>query len=233
MKIEKINDNQVKIILSNIDLAERNLRIDELAYGSEKAQALFRDIMAEAHLQYGFEAENLPLMIEAIPYSRDSITIIVTKVTNPPDLEERFKYFQNKFQSDIHHHENIVSNTPNAPNTSSTALKATTPEPTPSPVLVFSFDTLDKAALAATETYKRLPLNIQLTDTLFKLDNLYYLYIELPRPIPTVALTILSAACEFGQRHEISQYSKHYLLEHGTVLIKDEALKKLTLSLGE
>jgi len=230
MKIEKINDNQVKIMLSNIDLAERNLRIDELAYGSEKAQALFRDIMAEAQIQYGFEAENLPLMIEAIPYSRDSITIIVTKVTNPPDLEERFKYFQNKFQSDIHHHENIVSNAPNTPNP---IQKAIPPEPMPSPVLVFSFDTLDKAALAATEVCKRLPSELPLIDILFKHGNLYYLYIELPRPNPALALTILSTACEFGQRHEISQYSKHYLLEHGTVLIKDEALRKLTISLGD
>ena len=230
MKIEKINDNQVKIMLSRFDLDERNLRIDELAYGSEKAQALFRDIMAEAHVQYGFESENLPLMIEAIPYSRDSITIIVTKVTNPPDLEERFKYFQNKFQSDIHHHENIVSHAPNMP---SQAPKAATPKPKPSPVLVFSFDTLDKAALAAVEALKRLPSGLPLTDILFKHDNLYYLYIELPRPNPVLALTIISAACEFGQRHEISEYSKHYLLEHGTVLIQNEALKKLAASLGE
>jgi len=96
MKIERINDNQVKIMLTRIDLDERDIKIGELAYGSEKAQALFRDIMEEAQAQCGFEAENLPLMIEAIPYSQDSITIIVTKVQNSSDLEERFKHLRRK-----------------------------------------------------------------------------------------------------------------------------------------
>jgi len=225
MKIEKINDNQVKIVLSRVDLDERNLKIDELAYGSEKAQELFRDIMAEAHLQYGFESENLPLMIEAIPYSRDSITIIVTKVANPPDLGERFKYFQDKLQSDIHHHENISSN----------ALVPTQKpvEPKSPLVFVFSFDTLDKTALAATEICRRLPGKLNITDMLFKYDELYYMYIELPHPNPAMAHKILSAACEFGQRHATTAYSKHYLLEHGTVLINNEALQKLDASLGE
>jgi len=225
MKIEKINDNQVKIVLSRIDLDERNLKIDELAYGSEKAQELFRDIMTEAHLQYGFESDNLPLMIEAIPYSRDSITIIVTKVANPPDLGERFNYFQDKLQSDIHHHENIAS----------TALvPAQKPaEPKPPLAFVFSFDTLDKSALAASEICRRLPGELNITDTLFKYAEFYYIYIELPHPNPAIAHKILSAACEFGQRHAISAYSKQYLLEHGTVLINNEALRKLSSSLGE
>jgi len=226
MKIEKINDNQVKIVLSRIDLDERNLKIDELAYGSEKAQELFRDIMTEAHLQYGFESENLPLMIEAIPYSRDSITIIVTKVANPPDLGERFKYFQDKFQSDIHHHEPITSNA------LVPARKSVEPPKSPL-VFVFSFDTLDKAALAATEVCKRLPSEINIIDMLFKYSELYYIYVELLRPNPAVANIILAASCEFGQRHEISAYSKQYLLEHGDVLINNEALRKLSISLGE
>ena len=224
MKIEKINDNQVKIVLTRIDLAERNLKIDELAYGSEKAQELFRDIMAEAHLQYGFESENLPLMIEAIPYSRDSITIIVTKVANPPDLETRFKYFQDKFQSDIHHHENI----------SSTALVPTqkAAEPKSPIIFVFSFDTLDKAALAASEICRRLPGDPAVTDILFKYETSYYIYLELPRPNPMIADVILATAGEFGERHETSAFSKQYLLEHGDILIQHEALRKLTAYLG-
>ncbi|MFW5645973.1 MAG: adaptor protein MecA, partial [Acetivibrio ethanolgignens] len=43
MKIEKISDNQIRCTLSKKDLLERELRISELAYGTEKAKALFRD----------------------------------------------------------------------------------------------------------------------------------------------------------------------------------------------
>ena len=33
MKIEKINDNQIRCTLTHADLAARNLKISELAYG--------------------------------------------------------------------------------------------------------------------------------------------------------------------------------------------------------
>lgn len=36
MKIEKINDNQIRCTLTRDDLAQRQLKLSELAYGSEK-----------------------------------------------------------------------------------------------------------------------------------------------------------------------------------------------------
>ena len=36
MKIEKINDNKIRCTLTSADLAERNLKLSELAYGTEK-----------------------------------------------------------------------------------------------------------------------------------------------------------------------------------------------------
>lgn len=80
MKIEKINDNQIRCTLTSDDLAKRQIRISELAYGTEKAKNLFRDMMQQAHHQFGFDADNIPLMIEAIPVSPDSIVLIITKV---------------------------------------------------------------------------------------------------------------------------------------------------------
>ena len=42
MKIEKINDNQIRCTLTRADLADRQLKLSELAYGSEKAKSLFQ-----------------------------------------------------------------------------------------------------------------------------------------------------------------------------------------------
>jgi len=68
MKIEKVNDHQIRCTLTKADLADRELKISELAYGTEKAKSLFRDMMQQASLKFGFEAEDIPLMIEAIPH---------------------------------------------------------------------------------------------------------------------------------------------------------------------
>lgn len=93
MKIEKLNDNQIRCTLTRADLAARHLQLSELAYGTEKAKSLFRDMMQQAAFEFGFEAEDLPLMIEAIPASSDSIVLIITKVEDPEELDTRFSKF--------------------------------------------------------------------------------------------------------------------------------------------
>ena len=74
-------------------MANRQLKLSELAYGTEKAKNLFRDLMLQAQEEFGFEANNMPLMIEAIPTSAESIVLIVTKVDNPEELDSRFSKF--------------------------------------------------------------------------------------------------------------------------------------------
>lgn len=93
MKIEKLSDNQIRCTLNKSDLASRQLKISELAYGSEKAKELFRDMMQQASYELGFEADDIPLMIEAIPVSADCIVLIVTKVDDPEELDTRFSKF--------------------------------------------------------------------------------------------------------------------------------------------
>ena len=93
MKIEKLNDNQIRCILNKEDLEQRELRLSELAYGSPKAKALFRDMMEKAAADCGFEVDNIPLMIEAIPVSLDCLILVVTKVEDPEVLDTRFSRF--------------------------------------------------------------------------------------------------------------------------------------------
>lgn len=93
MKIEKVNENQIRCTLTREDLADRQLKLSELAYGTEKAKTLFRDMMQQAAYECGFEAEDIPLMIEAIPLSADTIILIITKVEYPEELDTRFSQF--------------------------------------------------------------------------------------------------------------------------------------------
>ena len=93
MKIEKINENQIRCTLTREDLELHQIKLSELAYGSEKAKKLFRDMMQQAQIQFGFEADNIPLMIEAIPVNLDSIILIITKVEDPEELDTRFSKF--------------------------------------------------------------------------------------------------------------------------------------------
>ncbi|MBQ9391762.1 MAG: adaptor protein MecA [Lachnospiraceae bacterium] len=100
MKIEKINDNQIRCTLTKEDLELRHIKLSELAYGTEKAKSLFREMLKWASYKYGFEAEDIPLMIEAVPLSDDSIVLIVTKIEYPEELDTRFSRFTEDTESD-------------------------------------------------------------------------------------------------------------------------------------
>lgn len=101
MKIEKVNENQIRCTLTKEDLADRQLKLSELAYGSEKAKTLFRDMMQQASYEFGFEAEDIPLMIEAIPLSSETIILIITKVEYPEEIDTRFSKFSEGNESDF------------------------------------------------------------------------------------------------------------------------------------
>ena len=93
MKIEKISERQIRCTLSKKDLVDRELRLSELAYGTDKAKELFRELMQQASCELGFEADDIPLMIEAIPVSSECLVLVVTKVDDPEELDTRFSKF--------------------------------------------------------------------------------------------------------------------------------------------
>ena len=102
MKIEKVNDNQIRCTLTREDLAERQIKLSELAYGTEKAKLLLRDMMQQAAYEFGFEADDIPLMIEAIPLSQDTIILVITKVEYPEELDTRFSRFSDPDPEDVY-----------------------------------------------------------------------------------------------------------------------------------
>lgn len=93
MKIEKISKNKIRCTLTSEDLAERKIKMSELAYGSEKAKKLFRDMLEQAAIECDFEGDEMPIMVEAIPTSASSLVLYITKVENPDELDARFSNF--------------------------------------------------------------------------------------------------------------------------------------------
>ena len=93
MKIEKINDYQIRCTLTKEDLARRGLKVSELAYGTEAARELFHEMMEQAGDDLGFITEDMPIMVEAIPLNTDCIVLVITKADDPEELDTRFANF--------------------------------------------------------------------------------------------------------------------------------------------
>jgi adapter protein MecA 1/2 len=90
MKIEKINDRQIRCVLTKEDLESRKIRLSELVCGGEKARGLLRDMVIQAARELNFSFNNNPLMIEAVPTGKDQLVLIITRVDDPGELKSRF-----------------------------------------------------------------------------------------------------------------------------------------------
>ena len=108
MKLERLSENQIRCTLNKADLADRELMLNELAYGTDKAKELFRDMMEQASVELGFEANDIPLMIEAIPISPECLILIITKVEDPEELDTRFSRFSKYTDIEIDEDGNVI-----------------------------------------------------------------------------------------------------------------------------
>lgn len=233
MKIEKINDNQIKCTLTKDDLAQRNLKISELAYGSEKTQNLFREMVRQADYEYGFETNNTPLVIEAVPTNKDSIVLIITKIDDPEELDTRFSRFSpytrgadDDYEYDDDENPFEAFAKPSVPVTPSFAdmLGEAMREEVPTHSFMFAFDSPASAMNFATQA-----ASFGGDSCFCKQDNgSYLLIISIGQATKNEYKNVCMLASEYSSGRSISATACEYLKEHLDILIKENAIKKLS-----
>ncbi|MBU5479616.1 adaptor protein MecA [Blautia sp. MSJ-19] len=243
MKIEKINENQIRCTLTREDLESHQVNLKELAYGSEKAKKLFRDMMQQAQMQFGFEADNIPLMIEAIPVNLDSVILIITKVEDPEELDTRFSKFspyKDNAQAEplqLDGADNIIDifqkiceakmkGSPRKQSaTKEDSEKPVSEAPTVNLIRLFSFSHLDDVIAAAHG------LNGFFTgsNSLYKdsSDGRYQLVIHQSEYSPEEFNKICNILSEYGSNKAFSVSGEAHLKEHGELICLN-ALQQLT-----
>ena len=209
MKVEKISETQVKFVLNQSDLLNRDIRLSELAYGSEKTQQLFREMMEQAMAECNFNADNTPLMIEAVPLSTDSIMIIVTKVAETRDDEKHMnllKHMRDVKRQHIQQHAQPTVRLDRAAD---------------SQLTIYSFDSLDEAASASARLFG----NYTGKNALYKSDGRFYLIIHNDNPDDRLSTASIEMILnEYGQKHVSTPLSVVYLEEHGEPIIQEGAV---------
>lgn len=242
MKIERISDNQIRCTLTRQDLAARQLKLSELAYGSENARKLFKDMMQKASYELGFEAEEVPLMIEAVPMSSDSIILIITKVDDPEELDTRFA----NFAPSVHEEDDggidgllkyLSQETENVldlfkrfrPEEPDMADDGAEPVESNDLTKAFSFNNLDEVIKVA----KLLERFYFGNSSLYKDEkaNKLILVINKTNHTPEDFNKVCNIISEYAENKKFSGASEAYLTEQNNVIIKDNALKVLTEAL--
>ena len=244
MKIERISDTQIRCTLSREDLASREINLSELAYATDKAKDLFRDMIQQANDEFGFDAENLPIMVEAIPVMPDSIVLIITKVEDPEELDTRFSRFSPS--SEASSRTNLLAQMAGAddiidlfrklseaaaPKKEAKTVKSSqTAKEKEQPQLdllrIFEFYSLNdviQAAAAMSDIH-----GFKNTLYLFDKDTCYQRVLHQSGQSPEAFNQLCNRLSEYAHGEDFSQANEAYFKEHARCIIPQDALSKLS-----
>lgn len=244
MKIEKLNDNQIRCTLTSADLSARNLNLSELAYGSDKARLLFNEMIETAYHETGFEAEDIPIMVEAIPLPGESIMLLISKVDDPEELDTRFSHFSPSSEEaaeapvisfpteTLEGSEDILNlfnkmfkmdQSKDAAPSGSAPSDLQNPQDSQNAVRIFTFDNLEQVEQAAAVSAPW----FEVQNSLYKnpKNGRYYLYLTNRDADREGFVKLCNLLSEYGTPTPASAASSAYLDEHYELFIKKNALK--------
>lgn len=99
MKIEKINDDKIKITFDYIDLQENNIDFHSFMANSTQTQTLFLKILDQAEESLGFNTDQYKLEINTLALSNGIFILIVTRLQK--ETKKKVVHVHTKRKSNI------------------------------------------------------------------------------------------------------------------------------------
>ncbi len=231
------------------------MNLGELAYGSEKARNLFREMIQKASNEVGFDAEDIPLMVEAIPLSNESVMLVITKIDDPEELDTRFSKFAPPSEEEQGLYDGLASELLEGADGLMELLKndllglaashasalqadqniaaedsASEEAQLQTPAVqsrIYRFGSLDQVSDAA-----RVTAHIcEGPNALYKKPgtSIYYLVLSNEGCDPLAFSRLCNILSEYGEKVKPEAATEAYYLEHYETIIRDQALQKLAM----
>ena len=94
MELKLVNENKLKIVLTNEDMTSLDITCEEMDYDNTGTKRIFWDILDKAKHQIGFDAGADKLFVQVYPDKNGGCLMYVTKDAqkgNPYTYEKKFK----------------------------------------------------------------------------------------------------------------------------------------------
>lgn len=79
MKIEKLTENKIRIIVDSYDLEKNNLNINKISTIGLEKHTFFMDLLEKAKSEVGFESNGCKLLVESFTTNDDFLVFTLTK----------------------------------------------------------------------------------------------------------------------------------------------------------
>jgi len=204
MKMERVNENKIRITVPFRDLEDRHLNLKSFDYNNPDAQELFWDMMEQAESELGFDATTSQLCVEAYPGSKDDFIITITRLPDMEEFESIQKYIKNKYTK------------------RELRTKRKTKKLVVS-IVIYSFKDVDDACMMANLLH-----NVYNGESnLYKYSDTYYLQFCKNGFDVIDFMDIEPQLGEYGDRITNVGFYEGYLNEYGVKIIQSNAIEKM------
>lgn len=213
MKIERINDNQFRCIMSMGELLQRHLTIKKLSSSPPEASRLVRELIERSSHEVGFVPNELPVMVEATQTPEGELVFTVTKINSPEELPPAFQP-----QAELLR---ILHGFASAVKTQQEEYKLRQPKP----LAVFGF--YGKENLKVPPRLKKLPAGIQSSLYYLKEQDVYYLIVSASPKHGEQFNQVCLLLAEYGHRMPSTSASGAYYAEQGECIYAAHAIEQM------
>ena len=202
MKIEKLTENKIRVIVNSEDLKNNNLDYQTIMEKPIESQKLFLEMLLKAEKEVGFYTEGYKLLVEAFTSSDGLFVFTITK---------------------------YVEKTVNLPNklkvTPKKKIKNVNPKSTTSIYRFSSFEEFCEFCIAINNTTKIQPKQLAKNIALYLLNDTYYLILSNINTNYACIHTFYSTISEFASLASHSETFKMKIFEHGKAIMKRNAIE--------
>ena len=204
MKIEKLTENKIRVIVNVEDLEQSHTDLHSLMTTSLENQGLFLNILAKAEKEVGFNTENCKLLIEAFSTPDGTFVFTITKYKSIESTDNSSNNFSQRKLTVKRKSVNLKKSN-----------------------VIYSFNDFHEFCnfCSCINSFKNFDVNkFSKNISLYLYNNTYYLIIDninLSYEHINIFYSIIS---EFAKIISNSDGFKNKLLDHGDVIIKKNAI---------
>lgn len=207
MKIEKLTENKIRVIINDKDLNESHTDIKSIMTKSLESQGLFLDILKRAEKEVGFYTDGCKLLIEAFSSIDEFLVFTITKSKKSETSAKNLCKTANNKKLSVKRKTFSISNKQ----------------------VFFSFDTFEQFCefCAYIHNFKDFEIKkVSKNISLYLYNSVYYLMMENINTDYIYLKRFYFALSEFGDFTSFSPNFKNKLVEHGNVIFKKHAITK-------
>ena len=204
MKIEKLTENKIRVIVNTEDLKENDIDFNLLMNKSMETQNLFFEILEKAEEELDFHTDGYKLLIEAFSSSDEKLVFTITK------------YLPKE-----------ISNTLETPKKKKLAVKRKSIDFS-NKQIIYSFNSFEEFCNFCSFINNNSNINVTKISkniSLYFYNDTYYLALRNVNTSYANIKLFYAIALEFGKVLSPSKSFENKLMEHGEIIIKKNAIQ--------